>query len=137
MATLYSLNDTINDFFRTETDTTQEDCDKLAQSLVGGHIQPVPIQGSFSYTVCGGPESSKIVQFRAQKSDLELEILNLSQRIHVQFVANYDYHGTIGSSLPLSVYVMNRIHGITYIEFRCANDVTTEMSMNTVMDLGV
>jgi hypothetical protein len=53
---LYSLGDTISDFFASRAPVTQQQCDDLAVSLVGGPVNPVPIQGSFSYTVTAGSQ---------------------------------------------------------------------------------
>ncbi len=68
---LYSLEDTINDFFAAHAPVTRQQCDELAVSLVGGPINPVPIQGSFSYTVTAGAQQSKIIQFRDANSNLD------------------------------------------------------------------
>uniref|UniRef100_A0A8H7NQ01 Uncharacterized protein n=1 Tax=Bionectria ochroleuca TaxID=29856 RepID=A0A8H7NQ01_BIOOC len=53
---LYSLGDTISDFFASRAPVTQQQCDDLAVSLVGGPVNPVPIQGSSSYTVTAGSQ---------------------------------------------------------------------------------
>ena len=72
-----------------------------------------------------------------------METLNLARAIHGQFIATCTYHGNIGQSSPLSVYVIEKLPGITYIQARCINDgLSAEMSLevasrqsNTVIGL--
>lgn len=45
---LYSLGDTISGFFASHAPVTQQQCDDLAVSLVGGPVNLVLIQGSFT-----------------------------------------------------------------------------------------
>lgn len=111
----YSIEDTIHDFFTCHPTVTQQQCDKLAVSLVGGPVSPVPIQGSFSYTVTAGAQQSKIVQFRDVDSDLDTNFLDLARQVHGQVVASYTFHGKIGRLQPLSVYSMEKLPGIPYI----------------------
>ena len=97
---------------------------------------PCPMRGSrfphAGYTVIAGAKQSKIVQFRAQSSILDMETLNLARAIHGQFVATRTYHGNIGQSSPLSVYVIEKLPGTTYIQARCINDgLSAEMSLET------
>lgn len=112
---LYSLEDTIESFFACHPTVTQQQCDELAITLVGGPIRPVRIQGSFSYTVTGGAQESKIVQFRDASSDLDTKFLDLARQVHGQIVASYTYHGKIGRLLPLSIYSMEKLPGIPYV----------------------
>lgn len=113
---VYSLEDTINDFFASHPKVTQLQCDQLAISLVGGPVSPVPIQGSFSYTVVAGSQQPKIVQFRDANPDLDTEILNRARQVYGKFVADYSFHGKIGESL--SVYVMEKLPGVPYVSVR-------------------
>lgn len=114
----YSLKDTINDFFASHAPVTQQECDELAVSLVGGPINPVPIQGSFSYTVVAGSQQSSIVQFRDADSDLDVQILDLARQIHGELVAAYTFHGHIGQASPLSIYSMKKLPGTPYVSAR-------------------
>lgn len=93
---IYSLQDTINEFFASHASVTQQQCDDLAVSLVGGPVNPVPIQGSFSYTVTAGAQQSKIGQFRDANSDLDTDVLNLARQVYGQVVAAYTSHGEVG-----------------------------------------
>jgi hypothetical protein len=129
MHPIYSLDKTINSFFESQSTATRRQCDKLAISLVGEPINPAPIQGAFSYTVIAGPKQSKIVQFRAQSSVLDMEILNLARAIHGQLVAACTFHGNFGQLSPLSVYVVEKLPGTTYIEARCINGLSAEPSL--------
>lgn len=70
MPTIYSLDDTIKEFFESNSAVTRQQCDELAITLVGEPINPSPIQGAFSYTVIVGAKQSKVVQFRTQTSIL-------------------------------------------------------------------
>ena len=65
MHPIYSLDNTINSFFESQSIVTRRQCDELAVSLVGEPVSPAPIQGAFSYTVIAGAKQSRIVQFRA------------------------------------------------------------------------
>jgi len=75
----YSLDASIADFF-TKTSVTREVCDGKAASLVGGRIIPVPIQGSCSYTVYGGPQLEFVVQFRLEPLPLSLKTAALARK---------------------------------------------------------
>jgi hypothetical protein len=112
---LYSLEDTIHDFFASHRTVTQQQCDEFAVSLIGGPVNPVRIQGSFSYTVIAGARQSKIVQFRDANSDLDIKVLDLARQVHGQVVADYTFHGKIGQSSPLSVYSMEMLPGVPYV----------------------
>ncbi|KND87491.1 hypothetical protein TOPH_07899 [Tolypocladium ophioglossoides CBS 100239] len=112
---IYSLDDTINDFFASHAPVTRQECDEIAASLVGRPVNPVLIQGSFSYTVIAGAQQSKIVQFRDANSDLDTQILDLAQRIHGQLVAAYTFHGRVGQSSPLTIYSMEKLPGTPYV----------------------
>ena len=132
MYPVYSLDNAINSFFKSQPSVTRRQCDELAVSLVGEPVNPTAIQGAFSYTVIAGVEQSKIVQFRSQDSVLDMETLKLARAIHGQVVAACTYHGNIGqSSSPLSVYVIEKLPGTTYIQARCINGLSAEPSLET------
>ena len=142
MPTIYSLDDTINSFFESQSAVTRQQCNQLAIDLVGEPVNPAPIQGAFSYTVIAGAKQSKVVQFRTQSSILDMESLKLAQTIYGQFVAGCTYYGNIGQSSPLSVYVIEKLLGATYIEARCISSTSVEPSseeksrqFDTVADL--
>jgi hypothetical protein len=65
MHPIYSLDNTINSFFESQSTVKRRQCDELAVSLVGEPVNPAPIQGAFSYTVIAGAKQARIVQFRA------------------------------------------------------------------------
>ncbi|KAI1428892.1 hypothetical protein F5Y12DRAFT_730453 [Xylaria sp. FL1777] len=118
MTTPYSLSDAISSFFAENTTVTRQQCDDFALSRVGGRVNPVQIQGAFSYTFTAGTDESKLFQFRTHDSELDTSILNLAKIVHPQFVAGYKYHGTIGESRPLHIYEMDKLPGTTYIMAR-------------------
>ena len=76
---------------------------QLAIDLVGGPVNPAPVQGVFSYTVIAGDNQSQVIQFRTQNSVLDMESLKLARKVYGQFVPHCTYHGNIG---PLSVYIV-------------------------------
>ncbi|KAI0103052.1 hypothetical protein GGR51DRAFT_525491 [Nemania sp. FL0031] len=133
MAVYYSLDDTINSFFKENATVTRQQCDAFALSRVGGQANPVPIQGTFSYTVTAGTDESKLFQFRTRDSDLDMSILDLAKTAHPQFIPGCKYHGTIGQSRPLHVYEMDRLAGTPYIIARNGDHATQQR--NTATDL--
>lgn len=115
--TPYSLSTSISTFLSTHSSTTRSECDSLAQSLLHSPtISPVPIQGSFSYTVVAS--HSQLAQFRSPTSPLDVEILRLAREIHGRdVVADTTFHGQIGLERPLLVYVIEKLPGVTYLEW--------------------
>jgi len=127
----YSLEDKIAKFF-TKTSATREACDEKAASLVGGNISPAPIQGDCSYTVYGGTHFESVVQFRLQSLPLSLKITALARKIHGNLAPTTTYHGQLGdtSRETTSVYSLDKIPGISYIEFRLANKYAEDSEEN-------
>ena len=109
MPTIYSLDDTINSFFESQSPVTRRRCNQLAIDLVGEPVNPAPIQGAFSYTVIVGAKQSKVIQFRTQSAVLDMESLKLAQTIYGQFVTDCTHYGNIGQLSPLSVYVIENL----------------------------
>lgn len=132
---VYTLDGAIADFFDEFPETTQQECDERAVELVGGPVHPVLIQGVFSYTVMAGPSQDKIVQFRNPANDLNMDIINLARDVHAELVPTCRADEAIGS---LSVYVMERLPGITYIMARFDQEGTTseifQQRQNTIQD---
>ncbi|RSL75721.1 hypothetical protein CEP52_017830, partial [Fusarium oligoseptatum] len=135
-----SLDNQINTFFRTYTSVTREQCDKYAASVAGEPVTPESIQGMWSYTVTAGSKRS-IVQFRAPSSFLDMKLLALARDTHGTVVANCVYYGTIGQSMPLHVYVMEKLPGVPYIQVQPSPGPGRPMSpaaasrvINTVTD---
>ncbi len=114
MSWIYSLDSAIVEFFLPLQGVTRRQCDDLAPSLVGPPASPCQIQGAFSYTVCAGPEQTKIVQFRSEY--LDMETLEFAHSIFGRLVAKYVQHGYVGNLSRLGVYVMDKIQSVTYIE---------------------
>lgn len=137
---VYTVDTSVSALFTSHTTTTQVECDKRATSLLSAPVTPVPIQGVFSYTVVGGSPPS-LVQFRCSDSDIDMNILQLARSIHGGLVASTISHGHIGHSRPLSIYIIEKLPGITYMESCLTNGVTTALSpghfqrqKNTVID---
>nr|POE96531.1 hypothetical protein CFP56_56581 [Quercus suber] len=115
MPATYSLTDSVATFLSSQTDTTREECDLLARSLLSAKISPVSIQGAFSYTVA---DHSRLAQFRRPDSPLEIEVLRRARSIHGSLVADTTYHGQIGQDRPLLVYIIEKLPGVTYMEYQ-------------------
>lgn len=116
--TPYSLSTSISTFLSTHSSTTRSECDSLAQSLLHSPtISPVPIQGSFSYTVVAS--HSQLAQFRSPDSPLDVEVLRRAREIWGgEIVAKTEFWGKIGGDeRPLLVYVIEKLQGVTYLEW--------------------
>lgn len=123
----YSRDAAIAAFFtESGTTVTREYCDEFARQNFGGPVVPVPLQGVFSYTLTAGP--GKIVQFRIQSSQLDMETMALAGRVHSAVVADCAFHGLVGrpksdgseedAGVPLAVYSMNELPGRNFVYVR-------------------
>lgn len=139
MATYYSLDSAITSFFESNTTATRQQCDDFTLSRMSGTINPVPIQGTFSYTLTVGSNESKLFQFRVQDSHLDLDMMNLAKAVQPQFVVSCKYHGAISQPRPLHIYEMDKIPGTSYIMARYTSTVQPPDAVfrqrNTVKDL--
>jgi hypothetical protein len=108
----YSLEDTINQFFSGRA-VTRDECDQTATELANEAVKPVPLQGAFSYTVATG---KLLVQFRDPQSLLDTRTIDLAREIYGNIVPACVNRGVIGPSPSLTIYVMDKVPGITYIE---------------------
>ena len=129
----YSLDAAIAKFF-SQTSATREACDTKAKDLVGGKVVPVTVQGNCSYSVYAGPECEFVVQFRLKSLMLRSEIVALAREIYGSLAPNASFHGQLGEDgkEPLFVYVMNRIPGISYLDFVLANGFPENSDENFV-----
>lgn len=118
----YSLDIAIAGIF-SQTSATREACDTKARDLVGGKVVPVDVQGNCSYSVYAGPEIEFVVQFRLQSLKLESEIVTRAREIYGSLTPNASFYGQVGEDggEPVFIYVMNRIPGISYLDFVIAN----------------
>ena len=135
----YSLENQIAVFFK-KTSATREACDERAASLVGGPISPAAIQGDCSYTVYGGHAFQFVVQFRLQSQSLRLQTVALAREIHGNLTPATTYHGQLGentSQETVSVYSLDRIPGISYIEFLLADTHGQDSEENVVLRAGL
>lgn len=114
MLQIYSLDDSIAEFFSPFKEVTRQMCDETAARIVGWPINPCPIQGYFSYIVYAGPEQSKVVQFRSE--EVKDETLQLAKSIYGPFVPSTVRHASLGINEKIYVWEADRIPGITYIE---------------------
>lgn len=139
MPTLYNLDNAISLFFASKTSVTRQQCDDLTRCYAGGQVNPVQIQGAFSYTVTAESDRSKLFQFRTHDSSIDLSIAALAEATHAEFVALVRYHGTIGTDRPLHIYEMDKLDGIPYIMARDISRIqppdSRHRQQNTVKDL--
>ena len=141
---VYSLEGAIKTFFDGIVSPSRQECDDFACSLLGGQsVVPFKIQGQSSYTVFsaqpfvdvqigedGSSQSTtntKIVQFRLNKSPIDLYVAQLAKAVHGDIAAETVYCGEIGQDARgcLSVYTIQKLPGVTYIEM---GNFTVEMS---------
>lgn len=118
----YSLNNSVTEFL-SQTSANREACDTKAKDLVGGKVIPVTGQGNCSYSVHAGPEFEFVVQFHLKSLMLRSETVTLARQIYGPLAPNAEFHGQLGEDgrESLWIYVMNRIPGISYLEFVLAN----------------
>ncbi|POR38964.1 Uncharacterized protein TPAR_00836 [Tolypocladium paradoxum] len=95
----------ISEFFSKCAPTTQQQCDQEAKRIVGGAIHPAPVQGGASYTNDG----ALVVQFRAGRSALDLDLLGYIQQTYGGFVPRHELAGRLGE---LWIYTMDNIGGV-------------------------
>ena len=129
-----SSSDTESQEFFSQTSATREACDTKAKALVGGKVVPVTEQGDCSYTVYAGPESEFVIQVRLKSLMLNSETANLASKIYETLVPKATFHGQIGSDdkEPLLVYVMNRIEGISHLDFILADKLPENSDQNLI-----
>ncbi|KAI9708821.1 MAG: hypothetical protein M1820_003776 [Bogoriella megaspora] len=133
---VYTLENAINSFFSDNGDLSLKiQCDQFAYERHGGHVQPVHIQGSTSYTVIAGPSANKIVQFREQSALLDINMLALVKNIHGDIVPSCSELGTIGDPkrAQLVIYDMDRLSGENFIIAR--SSFTSSQLLSTVNSL--
>ncbi|KAJ6021107.1 hypothetical protein N7540_006611 [Penicillium herquei] len=131
---VYSLENTIDEFFKAKTTTTRQECDDFVISRVGGAPTPVEMQGGWSYTVTAGPDKSKIVQFREECSVIDTKNIILAKEIHPGFVAGCKDLGTLGDPRPLYVYEMDKLPGVAHIMAHIPSDDMSRQ-YTTIKDL--
>ncbi|KAF2184560.1 hypothetical protein K469DRAFT_633284 [Zopfia rhizophila CBS 207.26] len=121
----YSQDDAIAELF-TQTCTTRSSCESKALELVGGTVVPVEVQGVCSYTVYAGPKLEYVVQFRLKSLKLDLKIATLAEQVYGSLAPSVKFHGALDENdnaekEPLLVYVMERMMGITHLDFILAH----------------
>jgi hypothetical protein len=118
----YSREAAIAEFFN-QTCATRASCDSKALYLVGGEIVPVEVQGVCSYTVYAGPQLKYVVQFRLKSLKLDTKTATLATEIYGSLSPTVKFHGELRSEgvearkEPLLVYVMDRMRGLSHLDF--------------------
>lgn len=127
----YSVDQEIADFFQ-KTTASRSSCDTFARENLGGNIVPVAVQGVCSYSVYAGPNAEFVVQFRLRSLQHSLESTYLARAIYGHLAPLVTFRGQIGEDVegrePLQAYVMNRIGGISYLDFILAHRYVPENS---------
>ncbi|KAJ5382560.1 hypothetical protein N7517_000471 [Penicillium concentricum] len=106
---VYRHDDAINDFFKSNTTVTRQQCDDFAIARAGD------VQGVCSYTVTAGPNKSKLFQFREADSTIDMRNISLAKAVHSEFVASCTYLGALGDSRPLHIYEMETLPRTAHI----------------------
>ncbi|EGY18678.1 uncharacterized protein VDAG_09204 [Verticillium dahliae VdLs.17] len=120
----YVVEDEIAAFF-SKTSIPRASCDALARELVDGdQVVPVAVQGACSYTVYAGPNLGHIVQFRLKTLGLKVETAALARQVFNTLAPDVSFKQQLGEDCttprrePLLVYVMARMRGISYLDFK-------------------
>lgn len=109
------------DFFLRSGLTSQDqfDCYKFVENLYpGSSIAPVTCQGYCSLTLF--VDNDIIIQFRPFVYRLDLEITQAAREVYGRFAPETRYIATLPTS-GLLVYIMSRIEGISFKDFRASN----------------
>ena len=129
----YSADAEIRDFF-AKTSATRLGCDTRAIQLVGGKAVPVDVQGVCSYSVYAGSDLEFVVQFRLKSLELKTETATLARIIYGSWAPKVSFKGQIGDNIdnrePLCVYVMDRVLGISHLDFILAHSHPENSSDN-------
>lgn len=126
---VYSAEQETAAFFARAT-STRPACDAYAlQQVGGGDVIPVAIQGECSYTVYAGANAAFVVQFRPRSLRLDMGTMERVSTVYGEMAPRVEFRGEIGDDgegadgkEPLCVYVMNRIRGISYLDFILAHN---------------
>ncbi|KAL3470591.1 hypothetical protein BJX99DRAFT_267294 [Aspergillus californicus] len=98
----------------------------------GGNATPVAVQGVCSYIVYAGPNAEAVVQYRLKSLAVDMAIMDLAKGIYGNLISQISFKGQIGedheSKEPLYIYVMNRMPGISHLDFILAHDDLLIMS---------
>lgn len=119
----YSVDVEINAFFQ-KTSATRVACDARARELAGGKVVPVEVQGVCSYSVYAGPTLEYVVQFRLESLALKTRVTSQATAIYGPLVPKLSFEGKVGedgAKEPLYIYLMNRLCGMTHLDFILAH----------------
>lgn len=95
----------ISKFFSENGRPSQQQCNDEAERITGVSPKPTLVQGSRSYTVISGDYA---VQFRADNSPLDLELLSHVSKAYADFVPKTGHSGKLGE---LHIYKMEVVGG--------------------------
>lgn len=100
---------------------TRQTCDDWLRRFQGGIFTPLPEQGNSSYSVYVGQDQEYTVQFRLKSLPLDVDAINLAQRVYgarvpvVVLEAQLGHDG--GEKPPVLVYSIDCVRGTPYSSF--------------------
>ncbi|RFU72786.1 kinase-like domain [Trichoderma arundinaceum] len=119
----------ISQFFSNNTPITQQRCNYEAERITGAPAIPSTVQGGTSYTVITG---DSVVQFRADHSALDLQLLRCVEQAYAGFVP---CHSRVGELGKLYIYAMDNIGGISmYLAREQLNSDNHRLLQRTLKD---
>lgn len=122
----------MSDLFETHSNVKQIACDKYAEEVVRSPVRALGWQGYYSYTV-ESADGRTIIQFRADKSPLEQEVVNLAKRVHPNLVPTTVRLGFLDNS-TVSVWKMDKMPGVGFLAIISDDNIKTKL-LTTVVDL--
>lgn len=117
-------------FFVTHPEVKQIACDEYAQAILDGPTRALSWQGCRSYTV-ESEDGKSVIQFRSSDGPLHKEIVRLAKDIYPKLVPNMELLGCFDSS-TITVWKMNRLPGVMFLELLNSDDTETKLLTTTV-----
>ncbi|GFP52346.1 hypothetical protein TASIC1_0001049800 [Trichoderma asperellum] len=117
---------------------TRQACDDWLSRFKGGIFTPIPEQGNSSYSVYAGQDQEYIVQFRLKSISLDVDAINLAQKVYGFKVPTVVLEAQLGEDggekPPVLVYSIDRVRGTPYSSFLWYRDqaMITSREMNAV-----
>ena len=106
----------ISNFFKRHVLITNDNCNRVAATILGCPISPTSVQGGGSYTVAAveSHQALEVVQFRSEPLDMGL--IELARQSYGDFVPKCKHHRMM--SEDLCVYVWDLVSGPAFCRVR-------------------
>lgn len=104
-----TTSSTMSDLFETQNEVTRNGRLQYAQNLVRSSVNRMPWQGYHSYTFLS--ESGFIVQFRSEKSPLDISMTTLAKGIQRHIAPATLYQGLMPNR-SVSIWIMEALPGV-------------------------